>query len=258
MATKRFRTYCLKTPGLPRDCSMIWVKMPLRALDSGGQQTDVFGEETEDQLGEKVGDAPRIGIPVAHIVGDQLKGVGGFLGNLLGIAAGVQAFRRLEQCAQPAHDFGIAGDLAVTEGIDLLRRVGEIGVDFPVVDIGDDQKRRIVQVFAVLQQLLVGSVQVFVFVGRFVFDREMTLVKDISATVPAGLCERLLEDKGIAILGFAIAARHLHLDQATDIKKMRLTALQLAQCRVCPFVDEFLRMHRVSFDRWKLYHDAVT
>ena len=186
----------------------------------------------------------------------RLKDLRRFFGHLLGIAAGVQAFRRLEHIPKPAQDFGIAGDLAVAEGIDLLRRVGEVGVDFPVVDVGHDQKRRIVQVFAVSLQLLVGSLQVFVFVRRFVFDGKMTLVIDIGKTVSSYLLERLLEDKGVASIRFAVSARHLYPDQAADIKKMRLSDLLLAQQGVCPFVDEFLRMHRVSLAQRTFYHVA--
>ena len=78
-----------------------------------------------------------------------------------------------------------------------------------------------------MQQLLVGGVQVFVFVSRFVFDGEVVFVIDIGAPAPRLLFERLLEEKCLTRSSLAIAAWHPCADQAADIKKMRLTALLL-------------------------------
>ena len=212
----------------------------------GGQQADILGEEAEDELGQEIGDARRLGIPAAHVVGDELEGVGGVFGDLLGVAAGVQAFGSLEHGAEPVHDLGPAGDFGVAEFVDALFGVGEVAVDLPVVDVGDDQQRGIVQVFAVLQQLLVGGFEVFVFVGAFVFDGEMVFVEDIGASVAAGFLQGLLEDEGFAGVGFAVAAGHVDANQAADIEEVGLPALELAQGGVRPFVDEGLRGHGLA------------
>ncbi|MCY3864621.1 MAG: hypothetical protein OXG68_04200 [Chloroflexi bacterium] len=111
----------------------------LRLAMHGGQQADIFGEEAEYEFGQEVGDAGWLGIPVAHIVGDQLKGVGRLFGDLLGVAARVQAFRRVKHGAQPAKYFVSGGDFVVAEAIDALLSIGKIGMDFPMVYIGDDQ-----------------------------------------------------------------------------------------------------------------------
>ncbi|MCY3978695.1 MAG: hypothetical protein OXG23_11410 [Chloroflexi bacterium] len=111
----------------------------LRAVAAGGrQQADIFRKEAEYELGQEIGDARRLGVPVAHIVGDQLKGVGSLLGYLIGVAARVQAFRRVEHGAQPAQYLAIGGYFIVAEAIDALLGIGKIGMDFPMVDIGDD------------------------------------------------------------------------------------------------------------------------
>ena len=193
---------------------------------------------------KKVGDAPRVGFPLAHIVGDELEGVGGFPGDLLGVAAGVQAFRLVEHGAQPGPFLGTGGDITMAEAVDALFGIGEVGMDFPMVDVSDDQQGRIFQVFAVTLQLLVGGAEVFVFVGRFVFDGEVVFVVDIGESVAVGGFDRRLKYELFAGLGRAVAAGHLDADQVADIAKMRLRALFFAERGVCPFVDKFLWRHR--------------
>ena len=136
---------------------------------------------------KKERNAPRFGVPIAHIIGNQPKDLRRFFGDLLGIAARVQAFGRVEHVAQPARFLGIAGDFIMAKGINALLGIGEIGVDFPMVDIGNDQERRVVQVFAVFEQLLVSGVEVFVFVGRLVFNGKMPFKIDIGKSVSANL-----------------------------------------------------------------------
>ena len=78
-----------------------------RIADSG-QQADIFGEEAEDQLSQEEGDARGVGIPVAHIVGDDFKGCGRFFGDLLAVAAGVQALRIVKHGRSKASVSGLA------------------------------------------------------------------------------------------------------------------------------------------------------
>ncbi|MDE2855346.1 MAG: hypothetical protein OXN88_14325 [Chloroflexota bacterium] len=85
--------------------------------------------------------------------------------------------------AQPAQYFVAGGDFIVAEAIDALLGIGKIGMNFPMIDIGDDQKWRVLQVFAVSLQLLVCRIQVCILVRRFVFDSEMVFVIDISESV---------------------------------------------------------------------------
>ena len=217
--------------------------MPLRFAGHGGQQADILSEEAEYQFGQEKGDARRLGVPIAHVVRNQLEGVGRFFCHLLAIAARVQAFWRVEEGAQPSPFLGTAGDFAMAEAVNALFGIGEVGMDFPVVDIGDDQKRRVVQIFAVLQQLLVSGVQVFV--RRLVFDGEVVLKEDIGAPVATGFLQRLLEDEDFAAFGLAIAAGHLDADQTAEVKKMRLRDLGFVEYGVRPSVDEYLRRHSV-------------
>ena len=101
-------------------------------------------------------------------------------------------------------------------------------------------------------QLLISGVEVFVFVGRLIFDAEMIFVKDISETAATGLRERLLKDKGFPSGGFAGATRHLDAHQTADIKEVGLSDLDLVEDGVRPFADEFLRCHA-----GRLRHNAV-
>ncbi len=162
------------------------------------------------------------------------------------MTAWVKSFRGVEHIAKPAANFRIACDFAVVKDVGAVLCIDEIGMDFPVVNIGYDQKRRVAEGVFVFCQLLESSLKIFVLVGRFVFNGEVILIKDISETVPALRCfYRLLENEFFARFGFAVAARHLDADQAADIKKMRLRDLFLAQRGPCPSVDEYLRRHSV-------------
>ena len=71
----------------------------LRLAGHGGQQANIFREEAKYQFGQEIGNARRLGIPVAHVVGDQLKGVGSLVCYLIGVAARMQAFWRVEHVA---------------------------------------------------------------------------------------------------------------------------------------------------------------
>ena len=137
---------------------MMWLNMPVGVLTAVGSRPISSAKEAEYEFGQKESDTAGIGFPFAHVIGDEAKDLRRFLRDLLGVAAGVEAFRRVEYGFEPGSDFGIADNFGVVEAIDVFLSIREIGVDFPMIDVGDDQKRRVVQVFTVLQQLLVGGV----------------------------------------------------------------------------------------------------
>ena len=71
--------------------------------------------------------------------------------------------RRTAPAAPPAAAAGtsavgsVAGQVGQVEGVDLLDGAGEVGVDLEAVQVADHQQRRVLQVLAVLEQLLVGG-----------------------------------------------------------------------------------------------------
>ena len=89
---------------------MISVKIPVGVLRILGSKSDIFGEQAEDQFGREKGDARWIGIPVAHVVCDNLKGLCGVGGDLLGITAWIQTVGIVKHVAKPGEFLRVAGD----------------------------------------------------------------------------------------------------------------------------------------------------
>ena len=68
----------------------------------------------------------------------------------------------------------------------------EVGVDLEAVEVADDQQRRVLEVLAVVQELLVGGLQVLVL--ALVLPGEVAALPDVGEAVPAaGLGDALLE-----------------------------------------------------------------
>ncbi|MCY4145826.1 MAG: hypothetical protein OXE95_12845 [Chloroflexi bacterium] len=154
----------------------------------------------------------------------------------------MQALRRVKHVAQPAERPRV-GDVGVFEAVDPRRGIDEIGVDLPVVDVGDHQQRRVLEAFAIAQQLLIRFIQISIFVRRFVFDSKVILKIDIGESMPAAQLQRCLEGKVFSRCRAAIRG-HGDANQLTDIQEVHLGDLPLAKRRIRPFVDKFLRRHR--------------
>ena len=75
--------------------------------------------------------------------------------------------------------------------------VGEIGVDDDALDVADDQERRVLQRFSVLEELLIRLLQVSI--GSLVLPAEEALLPDVGKPLAAGgLLNRLLEGKRLS------------------------------------------------------------
>ena len=93
--------------------------------------------------------------------------------------------RRVEQVVQPDLDH-------------LLDGVGEVGVDLEAVHVAHDQERRVLQDFAVLEELLVGGVEVLVL--ALVLPGEEALLPDVGPALAAALLARpILEGKACPV-----------------------------------------------------------
>jgi hypothetical protein len=72
-------------------------------------------------------------------------------------------------------------------------------VDFETVKIANDEERRVIQVLTVLEQLLIGGLEIFVF--ALVLPGEKAAHPNVSETVTAGsLRDAFLEGVSIALL----------------------------------------------------------
>jgi hypothetical protein len=67
--------------------------------------------------------------------------------------------------------------------MDFLDGAGEIGVDLKAVEIANDEQRRVLQALAVLEQLLISGLEVFVF--ALVFPAELALHPHVGPTFAA-------------------------------------------------------------------------
>jgi hypothetical protein len=110
-------------------------------------------------------------------------------------------------------------------------------VDLDPVDSADDQQRRILKGLPVLEQLLVGRVEVGVL--ALVFPGEGATLPDVGPAAAAPLRRRAgLEGKGGA--GRIRFRRRRMANEVTEIEKMLLRSRPLFQGCVPPLGDEVL------------------
>lgn len=212
-------------------------------VGGGGQEADIFGKEAEDEFGEEVGDAFGGGIEfAAHVGGDVVKDSGGVGGDLCGVAVGMEAFGVFETVAQEFEDGGFVGDVGIGEAVDALFGVGEVGMDFPCGDVGDDEEGRVAKLFTVTEQLLVGVGEVTVFAGGFVFDGEMAFVEDIGETLRTGVfLDAIFKGEDFAGRIDSVRTGAIMADKFTEFGEVQLIALAFAEGGVLPTLDEVLR-----------------
>lgn len=127
------------------------------------------------------------------------------------------------------------------EAVNLLGRVGEVGVYLESVQVADHQERRILQVLAVLEELLIRGPQVFV--PALVLPGEVPALPHVGKAMPAkGLGDALL--KGVAcarlvgLYGMGLA-QHL-----AEVAEVRLRGGALAQGGSLPAGDKLRQRQR--------------
>jgi hypothetical protein len=166
-------------------------------------------------------------------------GFGDLIGGLPGLQSsgigehGAQHFERGELASRGWLVFDEVGQLEC-EYLFLCVRV--IGVDFETIKVANDKQRRVIQVFTVLKQLLIGGLEVFVF--ALVFPGEKPAHPNVGETVPAGsLRDAFLESVGIALL---IDFRRAGLSQNfANADKMLLRRAAFGKGGALPAGNEF-------------------
>ncbi|QOV89794.1 hypothetical protein IPV69_00005 [Humisphaera borealis] len=157
---------------------------------------------------------------------------------------------RISEDAAELVEGGRFGELGERNRMHLLGGAGEVGVDFNPGDIADDQQRRVIERFAVLQQLTVGIGEILVLALALVLPRELVLPPDVGEAVIApgtgrraardidALFERVFGPLGV-VLGRGGLGEH-----AAEADEMFLARGTLGEFDVGPDLHELLRCHR--------------
>ncbi len=139
----------------------------------------------------------------------------------------------------------------------------EVGVDFEAVEVADDQEGRILEVFAVLEELFVGGSEIFVF--AFVFPAEVASEPDVgpavasgcwrfwlggSLALPSGVCFSIV----VVNCGFADTAfegvpsafgigggRFGLAEEVAEVEEVLLACAALGELSGLPLLNEFVR-----------------
>ncbi|MBK5962748.1 hypothetical protein CCR95_01180 [Thiocystis minor] len=204
-----------------------------------GQQVDVLGEQTEQDLLAEVGDLGRSMTALAQHLSEIAEATRRRFGQVRGGATGAQPLGIAEGPFEPAPLGGIEQILQV-DLVDLWDRAGEGGVDDDPRDIGDDQQRRIFECRGVKLELLEGFQEVLA--RPFVLPAIAGTFPDIGPTVAAtGFFRALLEAVpstrrvGLGGRGF--------VEQAAEVDEVFLGRRAFLEGDAGPFGDELFRGH---------------
>ncbi len=178
-------------------------------------------------------------------LGKIAQALGGVPGDRLGVYVWVQGVRIGEQVLQDVKVCRL-GEGVEVERVDALARVGEVGVDLEAIRVADDQQRRVFKIFAVVEKLLVGFLEVFVF--AFVLPAEVAAHPDVGpAVAPFGLGDAALEGVPLAV-GIGVGGLGL-VEQVAEIEEVLLAGAPLGEVHPLPLGDELLRSHARSVER---------
>ena len=156
--------------------------------DALREQPRVLGEEAEDDAVEVVGDGLRVVAAVAHRAGDRGEARRGDLRDLVGRLLRSQRLGVERDGAEHPQRFGRAlvagGEVVEGDAVDLGAGAGEVGVDLDAVHVADDERGRVLEVLAVVEQLAVGGGEVGV--RALVLPAEAAAPPDIGPALAAG------------------------------------------------------------------------
>jgi len=178
--------------------------------------------------------------PQAEPVGQFAEPLGRLLRDPGRGEVGPQGVGLGEELAQHV-EIGGVGQVLKVEFVDPLGRAREIRVDLEVVQVADDQERRVAQVLPVQEELLVGGGQVLA--PALVLPAEVVAFPDVGpAVAPLDLLDAALEGVrgplgiGLGRLGLA--------QQVADVAEVLLAGAPLGQGGALPLGDELARGHR--------------
>ena len=208
--------------------------------DAPREQPGVLGEEAEDDAVEVVGDGLRVIAAIAHRAGDRGEADGGRLGDLVGRPLRSQLLGVEHDGAEHAQRLGraLVARCEDVEGdaMDLRAGAREVGVDLDQVHIADDERGRVLEVLAVVEQLAVGGGEVGV--RALVLPAKAAALPDVGPALAAGAgaFRAGLESVGLAA-GIALVGRR-HVEQAAKVDEVLLRGGPLAARVVAPLRGE--------------------
>ena len=135
------------------------------------------------------------------------------------------------------------------EGVGLLHRVGEVGVDHDAVDVTGDEQRRVLEGCGVYQELGVGGVEVLVL--ALVFPAEAALAPDVGPALAAGGLGRALlegEPGALRVGGDGV----VEAEQAAEVVEVGLGGRAFLELDRAPFGDELGGGHAGVLDHGPL------
>ena len=124
--------------------------------------------------------------------------------------------------------------------VDALDGVGDVRVDLKTVEVADDQKGWVFEVFAVAEELLIGGGQVPVL--AFVFPAKMPAHPDVGPAARAvGLGDAALER---VVRPLRVGGGWLGLvEDVAEVEKVLMAGAAFGEIDGTPFGDELLRRH---------------
>jgi hypothetical protein len=243
MAAKSLASTLLNLAG---SCLFLWSR---RWKSFSREQTHILGEHAEHELfrrkrkwAARWGSMLRWRRPSAmRAKRSAACGLGGEAG-LEGFGVGEEAAERFPKL------IGRLVEVGERKGVDALEGVGEVGVNLEAVEVADDQERRVFEVFAVAEKLLVGVGEVSMF--ALVLPAEVAAHPDVGpAAFAGGLGDAALES---VMCTFGVGFGGLGLtEQVTEIAKVLLVAAALGEIGGAPFCDELLGGHARKVRRTK-------
>ncbi|MBI2929680.1 MAG: hypothetical protein HYY24_28805 [Verrucomicrobia bacterium] len=184
-------------------------------------------------------DGLRLQAALAHGLGDFGEMAAGLLGDGFTGNAGAELVRRVKYGVE---DFEAARLVERRQGdfVGPGGRVVEVGVDADDVQVAHDQQRRVVEVGAVFEKLVISGPEVFV--PAFVFPAKEVLFPNVGPTVAAAVLGRA-SLKGEP-LSFRIGRLRLGVaDEFAEVEKMRLRGGALRQVNLAPLGNKICGGH---------------
>ena len=120
----------------------------------------------------------------------------------------------------------VAFEVGEVEGVDALGGGGEVGVDFEAVEVADDEKWRVAEIFTVVIDLLVGGFEIFML--ALVLPGEVVAKPDVGEAFGAGgLGEGLIEC--VALAGGVGGCGMRLAEHVAEVDEVRLRATAFAE-----------------------------
>jgi len=129
----------------------------------------------------------------------------------------------------------IALEIGQVEGVDMLDRAGEVSMHLEAGEVADDEERRVLQVLAVLEELLVGGRQVLAL--ALVLPADVAAFPDIGPPSPAASLAGTALEGVVGAVGVGGRRRRL-TEHGAEVEEVLLGGAALGERATLPRSDE--------------------